>query len=73
MKSERKGRWIGTKKDELQSLHDNHTFESVTLPNGEKALKIQWVYKLKQKENSTPVKGYSQIKGIDSEEIFLWL
>ena len=48
------------------------------LPKGKRALKNKWVYKLKTEEqNSQPrykarlvVKGFSQKKGIDFEEIF---
>ncbi|KAL4367117.1 hypothetical protein GQ457_05G026950 [Hibiscus cannabinus] len=65
-------------KDELQSLHDNHTFELVKLPKGKRALKNQWVYRLKQEEKySSPrykarlfIKVYTQKKGVDFEEIF---
>ncbi|GMI85507.1 cysteine-rich RLK (RECEPTOR-like protein kinase) 8 [Hibiscus trionum] len=65
-------------KDELQSLHENNTFELVKLPKGERALKNRWVYKLKQEEKSSSprykarlvVKGYTQKKGVDFEEIF---
>ena len=63
---------------ENQSAHDNHTFELVKLPKGKRALKNRWVYRLKQDENSSSprykarlvVKGYSQKKGVDFEEIF---
>ena len=78
MKSECKDQWVEAMKDELKSLHDNHTFELVKLPKGKRALKNRWVYRLKQDENSSSprykarlvVKGYSQKKGVDFEEIF---
>ena len=64
--------------DEMKSLHDNDTFELVKLPQGKRALKNRWVYRLKQDENTSiprykarlVVKGFSQKKGIDFEEIF---
>ncbi|KAK8584424.1 hypothetical protein V6N12_068668 [Hibiscus sabdariffa] len=34
MESESKDQWVEAMKDELQSLHDNHTFELVKLPKG---------------------------------------
>ncbi|KAK8537987.1 hypothetical protein V6N12_044126 [Hibiscus sabdariffa] len=39
MESECKDQWVEAMKDELQSLHDNHTFELVKLPKGKRALK----------------------------------
>ncbi|KAK9008582.1 hypothetical protein V6N11_075471 [Hibiscus sabdariffa] len=48
MESECKDQWVEAMKDELQSLHDNHTFELVKLPKGKRALKNRWVYRLKQ-------------------------
>ena len=60
------------------SLHENHTYELVKLPKGKRALKNKWVYRLKTQEHSSQpkykarlvVKGFSQKKGIDFEEIF---
>ncbi|KAL0804806.1 hypothetical protein Bca101_097296 [Brassica carinata] len=63
--------------DEMQSLHDNHTYELMKLPKGKRALKNKWVNRLKYEErNSNPrykarlvVKGFNQKKDIDFEEI----
>jgi len=32
--------------DEMQSLHDNQTFDLVKLPKGESALQNRWIYRL---------------------------
>lgn len=76
--SEHKGEWEKAMQEEMQSLHDNHTYDLVELPKGKRALKCKWVYKLKTEEkNSLPrykarivVKGCNQKKGIDFDEIF---
>jgi len=64
--------------DEMQSLHDNHTYELMKLPKGKRASKNKWVYRLKYEDRSSNprykarlvVKGFNQKKGIDFEEIF---
>ena len=78
MEDEHKKEWVDAMQDEMQSLYDNHTFELVKLPKGKKALKNRWVYKVKQDEHTSQprykarlvVKGFSQRKGIDFDEIF---
>ena len=78
MESVDKELWLHAMKDEMKSLYDNDTFELVKLPKGKRALKNRWVYRLKQEEgSSTPkykarlvVKGFSQRKGVDFDEIF---
>jgi len=65
-------------KDEMKSIHDNHTFDLVKLPKGKRALNNKWSYRVKHESNSTSmrykarlvVKGYSQRKGVDFNEIF---
>ncbi|KAD4180551.1 hypothetical protein E3N88_29142 [Mikania micrantha] len=62
----------------MNSLYENNTFELVKLPKGKRALKNKWVYKLKTEEHTSRprykaklvVKGFSQRKGIDFDEIF---
>jgi hypothetical protein len=78
MEDEHKKEWVEAMQDEMTSLHENSTFELVKLPKGKKALKNKWVYKVKTQEHTSRprykarlvVKGYSQRKGIDFEEIF---
>lgn len=62
----------------MKSLYENHTFELVKLRKDKRALKNKWVYRIKQEEYiSQPrykarlvVKGFSQRKGVNFDEIF---
>ena len=64
--------------EEMESLHENHTYELTELPKGKKALRNKWVYKLKPGDGGNPprykarivVKGFQQKKGVDFDEIF---
>ena len=64
--------------DEMKSLHENHSFELVKLLKGKRVLKNRWSYKVKQEEHTSQpryksrlvVKGFSQKKSIDFDEIF---
>ena len=64
--------------DEMESLHENHTYELVELPKGKMALRNKWVYKLKPGDaGKTPrykasivVKGFQQKKGVDLYGIY---
>ena len=51
--SEQKVEWVATMKDEMKSLLNNHTFELVKLPKSKRALKNQWVYRVKNEENTS--------------------
>ncbi|KAJ4718977.1 Retrovirus-related Pol polyprotein from transposon TNT 1-94 [Melia azedarach] len=78
VESEQRKEWIYAMQDEMKSLYENHTFELVKLPKDKRALKNKWVYRIKQEEyTSQPrykarlvVKGFSQRKGVDFDEIF---
>jgi len=78
MESDHKKEWFEAMNDEMKSLYDNQTFDLVKLPEGRRALKNRWVYRVKREgNNSQPrykarlvVKGFSQKRGIDFEEIF---
>ena len=73
-----KEEWIKAMQEEMQSLHENHTYELVELPKGRRALKNKWVYRIKTEDSSSQprykarlvVKGFGQEKGIDFDEIF---
>lgn len=75
---EHKDKWFGAMDEEMDSFEENHTFELVELPKGKKALLNKWVYRIKHEDDNLPprhkarlvVKGYSQKKGIDYDEIF---
>ena len=64
--------------EEMKSLHKNNTYELMELPKGKRALKNKCVLKRKLGPTSSQprykarlvVKGFSQKKGIDFEEIF---
>ena len=78
MIDDRKKKWFSAMQDEMKSLHENKTFELVKLPKGKKALKNKWVFRIKREEHNLQprfkarlvVKGFSQRKGIDFDEIF---
>jgi len=78
LEHEYKREWLKAMKEELKSLHENHTYDLIKLPKGKRALKNKWVFKLKTEEGcSHPrykarlvVKGFNQKKGFDFEEIF---
>ena len=71
-------KWLSAMQDEMDSLHENHTYELVELLKGKRALRNNWVYKLKPGDGGNPprykarivVKGFQQKKGVDSDEIF---
>ena len=64
--------------EEMKSLHKNNTYKLMELPKGKKTLNNKWILKRKPEPNrSQPrykvrlvVKGFSQKKVIDFEEIF---
>ncbi|KAJ9560716.1 hypothetical protein OSB04_005876 [Centaurea solstitialis] len=74
MEDEHKKEWVEAMQDEMTSLHENNTFDCLKA----RALKNKGVYKVKTEEHTSRlrykarlvVKGFSQRKGIDFEEIF---
>ena len=75
---ESKKEWVKAKQEEVISFLQNHTYDLVKLPQGKKALRNKWVYKLKTENNGSQLrykaqlvmKGFNQKKGINFEEIF---
>ena len=64
--------------DEIDSLHENHTYELMELSKGKRVLRNKWVYNLKPADGGNPprykarivVKGFHQKKGVDIDKIF---
>jgi len=65
--------WKKTCQEELEALHKCKVFELSDLPKGHKAIKNRWVFMTKSdghKKARLVAKGFSQIKGIDFDQIF---
>lgn len=69
--------WKAAMDDEMKSLMENRTWDLVPLPSGKKALRNKWVLRKKMDSNGTEkykarlvVKGCSQRKGIDYDEVY---
>ena len=59
--------------EELESLHRQRVYELVDPPKGRKVIKNRWVFDLKpdgRKKARLVAKGFSQVEGIDYDEIF---
>ena len=53
--------WLSVMQDEMDSLHENHTYELTKLPRGKKALRNKWVYKLKPGKTGNPPRYKARI------------
>ena len=49
-------RWQATMDEEFDSLHDNKTWELVSLPLGRKLVQYKWIYKIKIASDGTTTK-----------------
>ena len=59
--------------NELSALKEHKVFDLVSLPEGKKAIRNRWVFDIEpdgQKRGRLVAKGFSQIEGIDYEELF---
>ena len=65
--------------EEMQSLHQNHTWRLANLPEGKKAIGCKWVFAKKEEfpnledvhyKERLVAKGYAQKEGIDYNEVF---
>nr|CAI44659.1 OSJNBa0061C06.9 [Oryza sativa Japonica Group] len=72
-------RWITAMHDEMESLEKNHTWELVKLPKEKKPIRCKWIFKRKKGISPSDeamykarlvAKGYSQIPGIDFNDVF---
>jgi hypothetical protein len=66
-----------SRKEEMDSLVNNKTWDLVQFPARKRTLQNKWVYKLKEEDGGKKwyktrlvVKGFAQKKGIDFDEIF---
>ncbi|XP_076906310.1 uncharacterized protein LOC143562373 [Bidens hawaiensis] len=70
--------WVAAMETEMKSIMENETWELVDPPEGVKPIRVKWVYKTKFNEKGEVdkhkarlvVKGYSQKKGVDYDEIY---
>ncbi|KAJ4718980.1 Retrovirus-related Pol polyprotein from transposon TNT 1-94 [Melia azedarach] len=71
-------KWKNAMDEEIKVIVKNDTWELVSLPKGNKVIRVKWVYKAKQNSNGEierykarlVVKGYSQRADIDYDEVF---
>jgi hypothetical protein len=73
MPKESQEEWKQACREELASLRKRKVFELVDPPKGRKVIKNRWVFDLKsdgRKKARLVAKGFSQVEGIDYDEIF---
>ena len=77
MQVETRKKWELAMKEEIDSLIHNQTWDLFRFPASKTTLKNKWVYRLKEEDGGKHrykarlvVKGFSQKKGIDFDEIF---
>ena len=58
--------------EEMESLEKNGTWDLVKLPKGKKTVRCKWIFKRKEERYKVRLvsKGYSQIPGIDFNDVF---
>src|SRR5258708_30005626 len=73
MPSELQKEWKKACNKELESLRKQHVFELTELSHGRKVIKNRWVFDVKtdgQKKARLVAKGFSQVEGLDYDQIF---
>ena len=77
MQVETRNKWEQGMDEEIDSLVRNRTWDLVEFPTGKRALQNKRVYRLKEEDGCKKrykdrlvVKGFSQNKSIDFDEIF---
>ena len=70
-------KWLAAMTSEMNSLIENETWELTPLPNGRKALRSKWIYKIKMLDGKLErfkarlvARGYMQREGIDYRETY---
>ena len=71
-------KWRDAMDEEIKAIRKNNTWQLASLPKGQKAIGVKWVYKAKKNANGEierykarlVAKGYSQRAGIDYDEVF---
>jgi Reverse transcriptase (RNA-dependent DNA polymerase) len=74
MLSDTQKKWKTACRKELESFHRHNVFELVNPPKDRKIIRNRWVFDLKSnghKKARLVAKGFSQIEGVDYDEIFL--
>ena len=67
--------WQRAMQEEMSSIQENNTWSLVNLPDGQRAIGLKWVFKVKKDSNGAVLKhkarlvakGYVQQQGIDFE------
>jgi len=70
---EQQEQWKAAQLEELEALKKRQVYELADLPPGRKAIKNRWVFDIKsdgRKKARLVAKGFSQIEGLDYDEIF---
>jgi hypothetical protein len=64
--------WMTAMQDEMESLEKKGTWDLVQLPKGKKTVRCKWIFKRKEERYKARLvaKGYSQIPGIDFNDVF---
>ena len=78
LRSPESAKWQDAMQEEYNALVENHTWDTVSVPDNQKVLKGKWVYKLKMSNKGTisrykarwVAKGFEQREGIDYAETF---
>ena len=78
IQSPEKSAWQSAMEEEINSLHENESWELVKPPPGRKIVGCKWTYKKKLDENGQVVRykarlvaqGFSQQYGTDYDEVF---
>ena len=66
--------WKKVMDEEIKAIKKNNMWELASLPKGNKAIDVKWVYKAKKNAKGEveryKVRGYSQRADIDYDEVF---